>query len=65
MGVLKELSNFEGHVTCVLRNLEINVFLENDLGRRFCRFHLSKPDYDGRYSCCGALHAVNPRGGLV
>ena len=30
--------------------------------RRFCRFHLSKPDYDARYACCGALHAVNPRG---
>ena len=32
---------------------------------RFCRYHISKPDYDGRYPCCGALHAVNPRGAKV
>ncbi|CAJ1366640.1 unnamed protein product [Effrenium voratum] len=34
----------------------------NSPEEKLCRFHLSKPDYDSRYPCCGALHAVNPRG---
>ncbi|CAK9078000.1 unnamed protein product [Durusdinium trenchii] len=49
------------HVTCARCGL-LFVPSANTSEEKFCRFHLSKPDYDGRYSCCGALHAVNPRG---
>eukprot|EP00928_Gymnodinium_smaydae_P065337 TRINITY_DN484_c0_g1_i1.p1 TRINITY_DN484_c0_g1~~TRINITY_DN484_c0_g1_i1.p1 ORF type:complete len:290 (-),score=49.56 TRINITY_DN484_c0_g1_i1:27-842(-) len=29
---------------------------------KLCRFHWNAVDVDGRYPCCGALQAVNPRG---
>lgn len=49
------------HVTCARCGL-LFVPSANTSEEKFCRFHLSKPDYDARYACCGALHAVNPRG---
>merc|ERR1719265_1136927 len=29
---------------------------------KLCRFHWNKPDVEGRYACCGALHSYNPQG---
>eukprot|EP00929_Paragymnodinium_shiwhaense_P111493 TRINITY_DN7960_c0_g1_i1.p1 TRINITY_DN7960_c0_g1~~TRINITY_DN7960_c0_g1_i1.p1 ORF type:complete len:262 (+),score=52.38 TRINITY_DN7960_c0_g1_i1:91-876(+) len=29
---------------------------------KLCRFHWNKPDVEGRYACCGALHTFNPQG---
>mmetsp|Transcript_38577 Transcript_38577/g.71752 ORF Transcript_38577/g.71752 Transcript_38577/m.71752 type:complete len:238 (-) Transcript_38577:34-747(-) len=49
------------HVLCARCNM-LFVPSANTTDEKFCRFHLSKPDYDGRYACCGALHSVNPRG---
>eukprot|EP00930_Biecheleria_cincta_P058513 TRINITY_DN44331_c0_g1_i1.p1 TRINITY_DN44331_c0_g1~~TRINITY_DN44331_c0_g1_i1.p1 ORF type:complete len:225 (+),score=28.20 TRINITY_DN44331_c0_g1_i1:156-830(+) len=49
------------HVTCTRCNM-LFVPSANTSEEKFCRFHLSKPDYDGRYPCCGALREVNPRG---
>ncbi|CAE7359189.1 unnamed protein product [Symbiodinium pilosum] len=49
------------HVTCARCGM-LFIPSANTADEKFCRFHLSKPDYDGRYPCCGALHSVNPRG---